>query len=125
MTEIIVKQDCGNSPKNLLLRDFNIAFAESKLDLMLSYLSEDITMEMVGDQKIEGKENLRTFLKPMMKGNMKKYTISEAFTHGKSGAVHGEFIMDDGSEYKFCDVYEFSSAAGKMISKITSFVIKK
>lgn len=125
MTKVIVKQDCGNSPKNLLLRDFNVAFAENNLDLMLSFVSDDIIMEMVGAEKIEGKQNLREFLNPMMDGSIKEYCISTFITHGKSGAVNGEFIMNDGEQYGFCDVYEFSSASGKMISKITSFVIKK
>jgi hypothetical protein len=82
-------------------------------------------MDMIGGQKIEGKEKIKNFLISMNNNTMLEYTIQGFITHGKSGAVHGEFIMDNKDTYAFCDVYEFTSAAGKKIASVTSFVIKK
>lgn len=57
MTKIISSPNCGNSPKMEFLKDFNIAFAKGNLEIIADSVTDDIVWNIIGDRKIEGKEN--------------------------------------------------------------------
>lgn len=54
--KIIAPEDCGNAPKKLILRDFNIAFYTGDKDFILDNISENITWNIIGDSIVQGKE---------------------------------------------------------------------
>lgn len=39
------------------LKDFNIAFAKGNLEIIADSVTDDIVWNIIGDRKIEGKEN--------------------------------------------------------------------
>lgn len=124
MTKIDVAADCGNSPKMQFLKDFNVAFAQSDLDFLLQAVSDDIRWEMVGETVVKGKESFAATLKEMEGEHPTAMRIAKVITHGKTGAVQGEFLMRNGKKYAYCDVYGFKSAKGDRISSIQSYVIQ-
>jgi hypothetical protein len=124
MTRIIVEEDCGNAPKRVLLRDFNIAFAERDADSFLRHLTDTIRWTTMGEQVIEGREQVARALEQMKQRATVELVIDTIITHGPTGAVNGTVTLEDGSRYAFCDVYRFSSGKETKIKEITSYVIK-
>lgn len=124
MVKITVGEDCGNAPKKLLLKDFNIAFAERDIDLVADSLSDDITWNIVGDKEVQGKVDFVEALEQTNREQVSELTISKIITHGKEAAVSGIRTLENGKHYAFCDVYEFSGAKGPQIKTITSYIIK-
>jgi len=123
--KINVYADCGNSPKNLLLKDFSLAFARGDSDFILSRVSDDIVWTRVGDRELRGRDELTSELDKIPLDRVKEIEISHVISHGKVGAVDGRITQMDGGQLAFCGIFEFSSAKGDRISRITSYVIKK
>jgi hypothetical protein len=124
MIEIIVKEDCGNSPKKLFLKELNIAFVKSDISFITDSISDDISWNLVGDTLIQGKNNVTDVLEKMKRNQATKLIINNIITHGKAGAVNGEISLDNGKIYDYCDVYEFRSAKGTNVKSIMSYVIE-
>jgi hypothetical protein len=101
MTKVIVGEDCGNSPKALLLRDLNIAFAKNNVTFILEHVTDDIRWIMVGDQTVEGKANFAEALERMKDNEVAEVHIANVITHGNTGAVNGRMKMKDGNAYAF------------------------
>ncbi len=124
MTKIIVDEDCGNAPKILLLRDFNIAFAKQNAEFVLQNLTDNIRWDRVGDKLVEGKDQVAKEVDKMQQTKTAELTIKNIMTHGNVGAVDGITKLDNGKSYAFCDVYRFSSSAkDAKIREITTYII--
>ena len=124
MTMIISNPNCGNSPKMAFLKDFNIAFAKNDIPFLLKSVTDDIVWNMIGKQKITGKENFGIALEQMKDFKAKELVIEQILSHGKEGAANGIFKMTDGKNYAFSDFYLFKSAKGNQIKQITSYLIE-
>ncbi|KDE59678.1 hypothetical protein EL22_18995 [Halostagnicola sp. A56] len=125
MTTITVPEDCGNSPKKALLRDFNVAFAEGDEEFILETVSDDIEWTSVGERQRYGTGDLASALEEMEESDVAELTIDHVITHGATGAVDGTVTMEDGSAYAFCDVYEFTNTGSNAaIRTMTSYVIE-
>ncbi len=122
--DIKVAVDCGNSPKMQFLRDFNIAFAQGDTDHLMDSVADDIYWDIVGDKIIQGKPGFEAALQQMKEEKLKGMHIEKVVTHGKTGAVDGRLIRQNGKEYAFCDVYEFQSAKGNRLAVIKSYIIE-
>lgn len=126
MTKITTPDNCGNSPKALQLRDFNIAYVKQDLPTMLDQLADNIAWHWVGDKQAQGKDEVAKALEEMISHQAVEFTLQNILTHGKLGAADGKITMQDGSTFAFCDVYIFSSTAKTAkIAEITSYVIQK
>jgi hypothetical protein len=123
MPDIVVSADCGNSPKNLLLKKLNIAFAKGQIHVWLKAVTDDIVWNILGDKRIEGKPALRVVLEEMKQTKVQRLVIHNIISHGKAGAVNGEITLASGQTFSFCDVYQFSNAKGQSIQSITSYVM--
>lgn len=123
MTKINVVADCGNSPKNIFVKDFNIAFGERNIDYIIDRVSNDIEWTIIGDKFIQGKDNFIDVLK-QRKTEALEITIDIVMSHGKVGSVSGEILFPNGEQYGYCDVYEFTNAKGSGIKSIRSYLIK-
>ena len=128
MVKVIVGKDCGNSPKNLLLRYFNIAVAEGNTELISESITEDVVwrlFEPANQNTIYGKEGvLKEYVQNLVIVPA-EYNIDTVITHGDKGAVSGVIKSIDGKSYVFCDVYKFSShAKGAKIKEMTSYIIR-
>ena len=121
MTKIFIREDCGNSPKNILLQNLTIAFAKGDNRFLLENLTDDIRWNIVGERVIEGKD---AFADALKNDRVAELSIHHIATHGKSGAVDGMRKMKNGRTVAFCDVYEFKDAKGTRVKEITSYVIE-
>jgi hypothetical protein len=124
MTRIISSPNCGNSPKMEFLKEFNIAFAEGNVEFLTECVTDEIVWNIIGDRKIEGKENYVKALKKRKKEKTTELILEQILSHGKEGATNGIFKMQNGKKYAFSDFYLFKGATGSTIKSITSYVIE-
>ncbi len=120
---IHVTEDCGNAPRKIVIRDFNIAYARSDYDYVLEQLTDDVVWQMVGDRTIRGKQDVALMLQQTTDFAPSALHLTNIITHGRTAAANGILTLAD-SSLSFCDVYIFNSAGkqGK-IKEITSYVI--
>lgn len=123
MTKIISSPNCGNSPKMEFLKDFNIAFAKGNVEFLIESVTDEIVWDIIGDKKIEGKENFVEELKKMKGEKATELILDQILSHGKEGAANGIIKMQNGKKYAFSDFYIFNGAKGSKIKSITSYVI--
>jgi len=123
MVKVIASPDCGNSPKKLFLQQFNIAQAEVDIDRVAASVRDDITWDIVGNTRIEGKAAYIEAVEQMKSQAKDELIIHAIITHGKEGAVRGEFRMSSGATVAFCDVYTFGGAKGDSLASIVSYLI--
>ena len=124
MTRVITSEDCGNSPKNILVQDLTIALAKRDSKFILGKVTDDIRWNIVGDKLIEGKDSFARTLEKIKGDKAVQLTVHHVATHGKAGAVNGTTKMKDGKTRAFCDVYEFSNSKGNSVKEITSYIIE-
>jgi hypothetical protein len=67
MTQVIMGEDCGNSPKNIFIQELTVAFAKGDARFVLSKISEDIRWNIVGEKLIERKTNVAEIFKSLEK----------------------------------------------------------
>jgi hypothetical protein len=123
--KIIVEEDCGNAPKKLLLKDLNIAFARGDSEKILSYVTDNIVWESVGEKRLEGIENFRKELETLKQTEVAELKIEHIITHGWIASANGIMHMKNGKTFAFCNVYVFNSASknGKL-KAIKSYCIQ-
>ena len=63
MVKISVGTDCGNSPKRIFLKEFNVAYVEGNFPFVLNSNSDDFTLITIGDRQIQGKAEFAQALK--------------------------------------------------------------
>jgi len=124
MVLINVKADCGNSPKMAFLKELNIAFAELNRKFLMESVSDEIIWDIVGDKKIEGKENFAKELEKIKTKRTAELTLLQILSHGKEGAANGLIKIEDGEKYAFSNFYKFIGAKGAKIKSITTYLIK-
>lgn len=117
-------KNCGNSPKSLRLIEFNRAFIESDHTSILAWITEDVTWTVIGESRISGSKDFMEAIKKMSVENITSYEITSVLTHGKEGAVRGNFQLKDGKNYEFFEKYIFNSAKLSKINSMESFIIE-
>jgi hypothetical protein len=125
--KIVCKEDCGNSPKKIFLRDFNIAAAKANLSFIKRSLTEDVVwhlFEPSGQKEIIGFENVIQEYRDILAIVPAEFVIATIITHGHNGAVNGRIKAKDGTSHVFSDFYEFNSTKGVKIKGMTSYIIK-
>lgn len=124
MARIIVRQDCGNSPRKLSLKDLNVACAKGDLEFISQYIPETISLYIVGTKVIYGRSAFLSELVNFKRWNVALMEIETIITHGSEASVSGKITAADGATFEFCDVYKFKSAGGLNLKTITSFNIQ-
>jgi len=111
MIQIIPNQDCGNSPKNKLIHDLEIAYAVQDHATIQASVTQDVIYHIAGGQILQGLELVIERLQEAAeRALLSEIAIFHVVSHGKSGAVNGVRRYADGSTIDFCTVYEFSNA---------------
>lgn len=110
-----------------LLRDFNNAFLTNDVNYIINQLTDDVVWDMVGDQKISGKENVQAAMEAMA-GSMKtlEMKVEQCIMQDRQAAVCGTMkMLDKGNEitFGFCDVYTFSESENDKIKAMNSYVV--
>ncbi|MTI48081.1 nuclear transport factor 2 family protein [Sporosalibacterium faouarense] len=121
--KIICDEDCGNAPKKLFLREFILAWVKNNLTFIEKNISESVCWNIIGDRSVQGKTNFLDTYKQIQTYFVKEIEISTIITHGKTGAINGNFTYEQG-KIDFCHVLTFTSAGrnGK-IKKLTTYEI--
>jgi hypothetical protein len=71
--------DCDNSPKSLLLRDFNIAVAQGDLEFIGRHVTDDIVWHLLepdGQKKIQGRDEVLAEYKHNMVTSLKSSPLT-------------------------------------------------
>lgn len=122
--KITCKENCENVPKERMLRDFNIAFGKADMDGVLAQMTDDIVWEMVGDKTMRGKDEVLKALEEMKAYTAEELNIHHIITHGHTAACNGNFQMQSGESYGFCDIYLFNNhSETAKIKEMTSYGI--
>ncbi|WP_276167354.1 nuclear transport factor 2 family protein [Zobellia alginiliquefaciens] len=124
MTKIISSPNCGNSPKMEFIKQFNIAFAKGNVAFLSESVTDDITWNMIGDKKIEGKANFTKAVEEMQFVKASELIIDQILSHGREGAANGIMKMPDGRQYAFSDFYVFQGAKASKIKRMSSYCIE-
>lgn len=124
MTKIVSSPNCGNSPKMTFLKEYNLAFAKGNIEFLIENVTKEIVWNIIGDRKIEGKENFRLELEKMKSEKASELILYQILSHGKEGASNGIIIMENGKKYAFSDFYVFKNAKSTELKSITSYVVQ-
>lgn len=124
MTDVTRSSDCGNSPKNILAESLAIALATGDIGGVFAATGENVQWRIVGNEPIAGAEKVAEALRAGAGRKPKRVVIGHVMTHGRSGAVNGTVEFAGGKLREFCDVFEFSSAKGTHVSRITSYRVE-
>ena len=119
---IVPSGDCGNSPKNTLLQNIAIAFAERDIGFLSDHLTDDFRWELVGTRVVEGLAALKQALDET--DDVTQLTIEHVVSHGRIGAVNGA-VQQRGTTNDFCDVFEFANAKAERVKTLRSYVIAR
>lgn len=122
--KISYPDNCGNSPKKILL--INIYKAISNYDniFVLNNLDDEIILNIIGDREIVGKENIITTINVFIEKGLSEIKINDAITHGNTAAVHGSAYFKDDLQIDFCDIYKFKGfSKNAKIKEINSYLI--
>ena len=122
--KIIVQEDCGNSPRKAILRDFVIAIVEKDSQTILNYVDENITYQEVGKIAIQGSGQFLSNIDGHMEDKMRELELLTIITHGKTAAVNGKAVNVNGQEYHFAAIFHFTGAAKTArIKKVTNYLV--
>jgi hypothetical protein len=124
MTRVIIREDCGNSPKNRFVQELTIAFAKGDPKFLIANTTGDIRWNVVGGPAIQGKDRLMEAPGEKSTDPVVELVIHHIATHGKTGAADGLLKLKTGKTRAFCDVYEFSNSKGTRVTEITSYWIE-
>ena len=124
MTKVILREDCGNSPKNILVQDLTIALVKGDTKFILKKVTDDIRWNLVGDRLVAGKEKIREILKQMKNHEATELALYHIATHGQSGAADGTIKFKNGKTIAYCNIYEFNNTKGTLIREISSYEIE-
>jgi ketosteroid isomerase-like protein len=88
--------DCDNASKKQVIRDFNIAFAKSDVTGVLSFLTDEVEWDMVGNKVLQGKTAVAIELNQMAETDFQSLTLDIVLTHGKFGTAVGSLTTAEG-----------------------------
>jgi hypothetical protein len=126
LPRILRSKDCGNSPKNKLLEELEIAIAKSDIEFILNVVTDDVHWNIVGHKSSHGaREFIEALRKVSQTSEVTELAIHHVVSHGKAGSVNGARKHKDGMIYDFCTIYEFSNAKGTSVSGITHYAIER
>ncbi len=125
MSKINIQPDCGNSPRKLFLKDFNIAIAKGDTHYLDDNISDTIEWEIIGQSIVKSKEEYLAGIPGHKLWKVKELVIDAIITHGPDASVSGQIITKDNSTFAFCDIYKFKGAGGTTINSIRTFLIQQ
>jgi ketosteroid isomerase-like protein len=101
-------------------------FDNNDSDGLLELMIDDFEWDMVGEQIVRGKEQVREMFANMNGSEMISCTKDLKLLDGDKGACHGTVKMKDTngviSEMYYCDLYVFE---GGLLKKMVTFSVKK
>lgn len=131
-TNITLREDCGNSPKNEFVQKLTVAFVTADADFVAQSVTDDVRLHVVGIAPIAGKSAVLAVFRNPNRDPITAVEVDKVVTHGKAGAVNGTFVLSEdrgggklrSKSYSFCYVYEFANAKGTRVKAATTYVIQ-
>ena len=106
----------------IVVEKINAACVEGDTEAFLSFFSDDVTWEIIGEKKLVGKEAIRQFM-GSMPTDLPKLTVDMIIAEGDIAVCRGNTQMkgDDGlpHPHAYCDIYQFNN---DKVSRMTTFV---
>ncbi len=121
---VVVKEDYGNAPKRVLIKDWLVSLATGEIDAVISQLSEDVRWDVAGSETVEGMTDISTVVSELAALPVSTLVISNILSHGKWVAADGSLRLQDGREVRFAHFFTFSGHSRKAkISEISTYTI--
>lgn len=117
--QIVVPNDCGNSPRLAIVSDFVTSWMSGARDAAQSLLADDATWELVGAHTLVGSVPI------VVSGawEAEHLEILSVINHGRTAACEG-FVRARGVRTDFCHVFRFPSPTkAAKIASIRTFSI--
>lgn len=102
--KITVPDDCGNSPRNLMVSQFSVDWAAGNIDSLRPLLTGDMRWEVAGDLDPGAESSL-----PLPR-DVREVEVFPAINHGRASSCNGRIRTASG-RIDFCHVFRFSGAA--------------
>ncbi len=113
-----------NLNNKAILETANAAVTQGDNEGFLSFCTDDVTWEFVGDQTLEGKEAIRQYMKTTYL-EPPQFMVENLIAEGEFVTAIGKIsLKDEGGKmihYSYCDVWRFRD--GKM-AELKAFVIE-
>lgn len=113
--------------KEEFIRDFNEAFAKNDLDFILNSMSEDIQWNFIGEKTLQGKEEVKEFLKPMQNVETLELELLQIVSTDQSAAANGRMSIKEPSgeikKFGFADFYVLDGHKTPKVKKMTSYMV--
>lgn len=123
MPEISIEDTWDDSPRKQVLSDFYVAFAERDEEAVLSMLTDDVRLVIVGEETLDGRQSVVDSMGLFVDG-ISEITVDNIFTDGDTAAANGVITADDGDTHAFCEVFKFEGhTKNAKIKAIESYVI--
>jgi|HigsolmetaAR201D_1030396.scaffolds.fasta_scaffold07388_2 hypothetical protein len=122
MPEVILSDDCGNSPKNQFVEQVTVALLLRDAAVLERSLSDDAVWELPGSGVSLGKPALLAGQHLPADDPIAKLTIIHVLTHGKVGAVNGEAVFESGRVWPFCTLFVFANAKANSIRSVSMYM---
>lgn len=113
-----------NTDRDIILNEFNEAFAKSDVDSILKHVTENIKWTMVGDRVVEGKENFANYIREMASQDPMDFSLNTSIHQDEQAVLEGRVTSPKGKIYAFCDIYTFDGLDSNKISNLISYVIE-
>ncbi|WP_110589804.1 hypothetical protein [Microbacterium suaedae] len=113
--ELTGVENCGNSPKNTLLAEWEGALAVGDENGVRVVLTADVVLE-IGARTLSGIEEVTAELL-RIRGDLTRAHLDMAVTHGKEGAAGGSWTRGSDTTH-FAHLFRFATAKGTALSWI-------
>ena len=124
MAKVQKSEDCGNSPKNLLVQSLAIAIETCNASAFARSITEDVIWALPGRRSFSGKAACLAYLKARKPVTPKLIRVRRVISHGRAGAADGVLVMSSGHPHSFCHVVGFASIKGDNVSSISSYYVE-
>lgn len=102
--KVTVPDDCGNSPRNLLVSRFSADWAAGDIESLRPLLADDVRWDVMGEPRLGAEAALS------LPQDVREAEIFTAINHGREAACNGR-LLTDAERIDFCHVFRFSGAA--------------
>lgn len=112
-------ENCGNSPKNLRLAEWERAFALGEWDDVAALLGDDIVLEVATPRELDtahGRDAVLALLREA-RDHLTGADLGAAITHGKEGATWGTWTSAGGVVH-FAHAFRFANTTGTRLAWI-------
>ncbi|MFC5337906.1 hypothetical protein [Leucobacter denitrificans] len=116
--KITLPDDCGNSPRNLLVSQFSADWAAGKIESLRPLLSDDVQWEVVGWPELDSEAAL-SFPK-----DVREVEVFTAINHGRASSCNG-FMLTGAGRIDFAHVFLFTGVAKTAkINQIRTYLVQ-